>query len=149
MTLDLPNGKSPSDRLVTGGQPSEAQLRQAKAAGIDTVVNLRMPGEYGDFDEAALARQLGLAYVAIPVGGMADINRANAEKLDRALAAGGSVLVHCASGNRVGALLACRACLIQGESPERAMAIGAAAGLDERGPLCGTVRTLLQQQAGA
>jgi protein tyrosine phosphatase (PTP) superfamily phosphohydrolase (DUF442 family) len=39
------------------------------------------------------------------------------------------VLVHCASGNRVGAMLALRARWIEGKSAEEALAIGKAAGM--------------------
>ena len=39
------------------------------------------------------------------------------------------VIIHCASGNRVGALLALRANLIQGKSASEALAFGKAAGL--------------------
>jgi protein tyrosine phosphatase (PTP) superfamily phosphohydrolase (DUF442 family) len=54
---------------------------------------------------------------------------ATAEKLDAILAeADGPVLVHCGSGNRVGALLALRAS-INGASDEEALELGRQAGL--------------------
>ena len=41
MSVDeIYNARRIDDRLLTGGQPSEEQLREAAAAGIDTVVNL-------------------------------------------------------------------------------------------------------------
>jgi rhodanese-related sulfurtransferase len=41
----------------------------------------------------------------------------------------GKVLLHCASGNRVGAMLALRARWLQGKSADEAMAIGKASGM--------------------
>ncbi len=50
--------------------------------------------------------------------------------LDAALSAAGTpVLVHCGSGNRVGALFALRAAWLQGVAPAEAVALGKAAGM--------------------
>ena len=43
--------------------------------------------------------------------------------------AGTPVLVHCGSGNRVGALFALRAAWLQGVAPAQAVALGRAAGM--------------------
>ncbi len=53
----------------------------------------------------------------------------------------GPVLLHCASGNRVGALLALRA-RMHGASPEEALELGNEAGLSS---LRSTVETLLNE----
>src|SRR5699024_12708494 len=55
----------------------------------------------------------------------------NARKLDTLLDehAAMPTLVHCASGNRVGALMALRAAWVQGKSKEEALAIGRRWGL--------------------
>jgi uncharacterized protein (TIGR01244 family) len=55
--------------MFIAGQPTEKALREMKARGVTTVVNLRMPNEMErvSFDEAALVRELGMRYVHIPV----------------------------------------------------------------------------------
>src|SRR5437868_15483102 len=56
------------DDLFIGGQPTEKALRDLRARGVTTVVNLRMPEEMAQqvkFDEAALVRELGMKYVQI------------------------------------------------------------------------------------
>ena len=65
---------SVGDDMFIGGQPTEKALRELRARGVTTVVNLRMPAEMArvGFDEAALAHELGMRYVNIPVSGTAD-----------------------------------------------------------------------------
>jgi protein tyrosine phosphatase (PTP) superfamily phosphohydrolase (DUF442 family) len=78
-----------------------------------------------------------MSYVRIPVAGAADLTRINVELLDTALRVAepaGRVLLHCVSGNRVGALLALRENWLYGASPEDALALGRAAGLTSLEP---------------
>lgn len=128
---DLPNACLPQANLLTGGQPSRACLEAAQRAGYHTVVNLRPPGEHDEFDEAAAVHALGMEYVCIPVAGPQDLTADAVEALETALAKAGErpVLVHCKSGNRVGALFALRAGLKTGANVEDALAFGDAAGL--------------------
>jgi len=91
---------SVGDDLFIAGQPTEQALRDLKAKGVTTVVNLRMPQEMAQigFDEAALLKELGITYVHIPLGGTAE-NPYSPAALDRfattlALARG-KVLLHC------------------------------------------------------
>ena len=53
---------SVGDDMFIGGQPTEKALRELRAKGVTTVVNLRMPEEMArvGFDEAALAKELGM-----------------------------------------------------------------------------------------
>jgi uncharacterized protein (TIGR01244 family) len=140
-TPRLPEERSPAPNLLTGGQPTPAQLQAAKAAGYATVINLRAPGEPGSWDEADTVTTLGMRYVAIPVAGADGLTRANAQLLADAIAQSrGPVVVHCASGNRVGALLAIKAALLDGVDPEAAFALGKAAGMTS---LESSVRQLL------
>ena len=131
MLINLPNAKQPSPGLLTGGQPTEADLQAAAAAGYKTVINLRPGSEMAGIDESGQVESLGMHFISIPIGGAADLTEENARRLDRAIATSESmpVIIHCASGNRVGALLALRANLIQGKSASEALAFGKAAGL--------------------
>ena len=134
--------RNPAEDLYTGGQPTAGQLQQAATAGITTVIDLRQPSEDRGFDETATAGSLGLHYVRIPVAGAAGLTPANVQALQTALSqANGPVLLHCASGNRVGALLALMKAQ-QGASTEQALQFGRDAGMTS---LEAQTRTLLEQ----
>ena len=129
--IDIPNARTPTEGILVGGQPSVEQFQEAAFAGYRTVVNLRALGEQGSWDEAAKAAELGVRYVAIPIAGADDLTAENARKLaeivddPEALPA----MVHCASGNRVGALFALKALHVDGKSAESALTFGRRAGL--------------------
>lgn len=104
----VPNASLPLPGLATSGQPGAAALESFKAAGGEVVLDIRDPMEPRPFDEARLARELGLEYVNVSVrqGALDD------ETMERVLAAvrdsadrGRPLLVHCASANRVGGAL--------------------------------------------
>lgn len=124
--------RRPLPGIFTAGQPSPAQLASLAAEGVRTVINLRAPGEQVEFDEASEAERLGLRYVSIPVAGPQDVTAETAARFSRefedATRAGG-VLVHCASANRAGAMLALDQALAQNKPVEDALAVGRAAGL--------------------
>ena len=91
---------SVGDDMFVAGQPTEKALRELRAKGVTTVVNLRMPEEMArvGFDEAALAKELGIRYVHIPMRGTPE-NPYGPKQLDafaEAMAsADGKVLLHC------------------------------------------------------
>lgn len=91
---------SVGDDMFIAGQPTEEALRDLKAKGVTTVVNLRMPEEMAQigFDEAALLRELGIAYVHIPMRGSVE-HPYGPKQLDEFAAAmdsaHGKVLLHC------------------------------------------------------
>lgn len=138
----LPNQMTAAAGYVSGGQPDPAQLEAAAGAGVRRVINLRPPSEDAGYDESAKATALGLDYEVLAVAGAQDLSRENALKFDALLAAGGDkpTLIHCASGNRVGALMALRAAWVQGKSTEQALEIGRHWGLTK---MEGTVRQIL------
>lgn len=111
-------------------QPSAAGLRHAAAQGVRTVVNLR-DDDQGDvpFDEAALVKELGLAYRHVPING-ARFTKADVAAFGKLLQdAQGPVLIHCRSSNRVGGLWASHL-VGQGRiTPAEAVEHGRAAGL--------------------
>lgn len=91
---------SVGDDMFVGGQPTEKALRDLRARGVTTIVNLRMPQEMArvGFDEAALAKELGIRYVHIPMNGTPE-NPFGPKALDTFAAAmasaDGKVLLHC------------------------------------------------------
>jgi len=88
------------DDMFIAGQPTEKALRELRAKGVTTIVNLRMPEEMAGvgFDEAALAKELGMRYVHIPMRGTPE-NPYGPKELDAFAAAmssaDGKVLLHC------------------------------------------------------
>jgi uncharacterized protein (TIGR01244 family) len=91
---------SVGDDMFIAGQPTERALRELRAKGVTTLVNLRMPEEMAQvgFDEAALVKELGMKYVYIPMRGTAE-NPYGPKQLDTFTAAmasaDGKVLLHC------------------------------------------------------
>ena len=126
----ITNLQQPRPGLHTGGQPQATAWESMAAQGVRTVINLRPDAELGARDEAAEVRAAGMVYRQIPVAGVADITVDNASRLWTLLAATpGSIVVHCSSGNRVGALLAIGAATRGGMDTEAAIAFGKSAGL--------------------
>lgn len=134
----------PSSRLVTAAQPNANDLSALAKAGVTVVIDLRGDKEDRGFDETATNQQLGLQYIKMPINGADDITFAKAAELDQLLQQHRehTVLLHCASSNRVGALLALRAAQ-QGVTRDQALAIGRASGMKS---LESKVQTLLEQK---
>jgi uncharacterized protein (TIGR01244 family) len=88
------------DDMFIGGQPTERALRDLRAQGVTTVINLRSPPEMTrvPFDEAALVKELGMEYVYLPMRGTPDLPYSPAAVKSFAAAmsnAKGKVLLHC------------------------------------------------------
>jgi uncharacterized protein (TIGR01244 family) len=131
----LRNGKMPFDGVLVGGQPTPDQFQTLAELGFGTVVNLRSPQEQGNTDPAQIA-SLGMEYVSLPITGADTLNEQNARKLAEVLNQSETpVVVHCASGNRVGGLLALKAFYVDGSTPEEALELGRAAGMTRTEPL--------------
>jgi protein tyrosine phosphatase (PTP) superfamily phosphohydrolase (DUF442 family) len=92
--------------VITGGQPSAAQLRALQDAGGGVVLDLRDPMEPRPIDESAMVRELGMEYVNVPVRA-GSLDDATLERILEVLRGAGdrTVFVHCGSGNRVGGAL--------------------------------------------
>ncbi len=122
---------APRPNLYSAGQPSESDWRRIAARGVTTVVNLRPVDEMQGRDEASEVRAAGMRYIEIPVADGAAITPDNARKLGEAIssAAGAPVLVHCASANRAGGLLALMAATQEGMADDAALEFGRQAGM--------------------
>ena len=92
---------SVGDDMFISGQPTERALRDLRAQGVTTVVNLRTPEEMSKrvpFDEAALVKELGMEYVYLPMRGTPEFPYSPAAVKSFAGAmsgAKGKVLLHC------------------------------------------------------
>ncbi len=119
----------PVDGLTSSGQPDADEFALFAEAGYVAVVDLRGESEDRGLDEPAVLDEIGLQYVSLPLSSPDAINFENAAKLDEILAEyEGPVLLHCGSGNRVGALLSLRETL-NGASDDEAFEYGRSAGM--------------------
>jgi protein tyrosine/serine phosphatase len=127
---DLPTFGTVDERLLRGGQPTDAGFRKLADLGVKTVVNLRLEEPY----EALTVAGLGLRYLYLPVP---DTDRPTDDQVRRFLELqrdpdAGKLYVHCAWGvNRTGTMVALWR-IQNGWSPERALAEAQTYGFDER-----------------
>lgn len=113
-------------------QPDAAAISASKAAGATAVIDFRKGSEDRGFDERATAEQLGLAYVNIPFQGDAELtDEVFAESRKAFASVDGPALVHCRSGNRVGATWLPYRVLDGGLTWEAALAEAKAVGLKD------------------
>lgn len=114
----LRGAKHPEAGLLFGGQPTEEQLEAMAADGLSFVLDLRAEGENRGFDEPAALQSLDVPYLNLPVDGERMEQPETFERFIEAMQKlDGPALVHCASGNRVGALY--YAYLVAGKGEDR------------------------------
>ncbi len=124
---------TPVKGITPAGQPDAAMLKVFADNGYAAVIDLRTAGEDRGLDEPVVVEELGMIYVAMPIGRQG-ITFENAQALDELLAEFDEpVLLHCGSSNRVGALLALRASL-KGADDDEALQLGRKAGLSSLEP---------------
>jgi uncharacterized protein (TIGR01244 family) len=113
--MNVMNWKEVEPRVFSAGQPGPGDWSVIAANGVRTVINLRPQSEQPGVDAEALVRAHGLDYYSLPVASAADLSSecvaTFASLLERLRPEG--VVVHCGSGNRVGALFA----LARGREP--------------------------------
>lgn len=100
---DLLNARTPTEGVLFGGQPSAEQLAALAEEGY-RILDLRTAEEDRGYDEPAEAERLGIEYLNLPVNGEALGLDQTYEDFFEAFEGDRPVVVHCASGNRVGAL---------------------------------------------
>jgi protein tyrosine phosphatase (PTP) superfamily phosphohydrolase (DUF442 family) len=124
------NASCPLPGVAIGGQPSRDHLGALRKAGFRTVLDLRLPDEARGFDEPHEVKAAGLAYRALPIGhySLPDTTF-DAFRALMGNRASQPVLVHCASGNRVGPVLIAWLVLDCGWDWDRALAEAKRGGL--------------------
>ncbi|MCG8381128.1 MAG: tyrosine-protein phosphatase [Gammaproteobacteria bacterium] len=130
------NLRQQSATHFSGGQPSQAQLKTLSEAGVKHIVNLRMPEEL-KWNERQWVQSLGMQYHTLPIAGVDSITAANATALADLLAKMGDepVLIHCASSNRLGALIAMDEAINKDQSLEQAIITGKRWGMTRLEPI--------------
>lgn len=123
-------------RLMVGGQPMQEHFGQLKMEGFEVIINMRPDAELQGFPEKEVVESLGMIYEHLPIVGPGDITFEHAQRLDELLQdyQDRNVLVHCASGNRVGALFALKAYYIDGQDVQTSMQVGEQHGLTKLRP---------------
>ena len=129
--LGVKNISQPAINRYGAGQPEPELFSAFAEAGVKHVINLRSPAETPNINEAAIVTKAGMAYYNVPISEISDLTRNNVALIDKLLHQIGdeSVLLHCASSNRVGAVMALRAAWLEGASADEAIAIGKTWGL--------------------
>lgn len=127
---DINNLRQVDNHLYISGQPSQEQLEILAKAGVRYIINLRPVAELA-WDEKAFVEAQGMNYIHIPVDGASGVSEQNANLFIQAInkVNDEATLIHCGSGNRVGALIAIDAAVNQQEGLEKAIAKGKQWGL--------------------
>lgn len=108
--------------ILTGGQPTPADLKAAKEMGVASVLSFRKEGEAVGFDEAAEVRRLGMTFISLPWHGEAELSDAVFDEGRSILGkAQRPILVHCATANRVAAIWLAYRTLDEGTSFDQAL----------------------------
>jgi len=91
--------------IYLASQPQPKGFKRAKKAGVKTVINLRHEEEVKAFNERELVSSQGLIYISLPWNGVDQLNDTVFERTRELLnSAQRPILLHCSSGNRVGAV---------------------------------------------
>ncbi len=111
--------------FASGGVTSPEAFAAIKKLGFRTVINLRVASEQGaDIDgEMKTVEQAGLRYVGLPFS----VNQPDVTAIDRFLdlardANAQPIYIHCFSGQRANAFWMIKRVLVDGWTPERALA---------------------------
>ncbi len=127
--ISAKNAKQYTEHFIVAGQPTEADLTILAHKGIKTVINLRGKGEFSQFAEKDKVEALGMNYISIPIDGASGVNKENLLLFSAAIENRSNTFVHCASGNRVGAMFALDAYYNDHANIEEAVVIGKKSGL--------------------
>ncbi|MGB0894857.1 MAG: fused DSP-PTPase phosphatase/NAD kinase-like protein [Parashewanella sp.] len=130
--LSVLNLTKVTEKLFSSGQPTSGELEALHHYGIECVINL-IPetSEQWKKEEAVKLKRLGVVLHKLPIVGKEGVTFENALALRKLLddAKDQPTLLHCATGNRNGALKALIEFLENGQDSERAIIEGKRWGL--------------------
>jgi len=135
------------ERFYISNQPDSDALEQSLDSGVSVVISLRGESET-DWNERGAAESLGLEFHQVPVnGGAPQLAAEPFQQISAIVKADpdAQILLHCASGNRAAAWLAVYLVNHEGLSPDAAIEVARANGLNKKG-LETKVRALLDTQ---
>ncbi|MBP6003767.1 MAG: tyrosine-protein phosphatase [Pyrinomonadaceae bacterium] len=105
---DLPNLYKVNAGIYRGGQPAEAGIKQLKAAGIRTIIDLRDDDDRAK-KEGAWAKSAGLKFINIPLSNLLGPKDAKIDRIleQMTLSENQPVFIHCKRGSdRTGTAIA-------------------------------------------
>jgi len=118
--------------VACGGATTPEAVPEIKKMGFASIINLRLPTEAGaNVDgEAAAAKTAGIKFYSIPFSGQSP-DPAVADKFLATITAPGNepAYIHCAAGNRAGAMWMIKRLAVDHWDTERAYTEAAALGL--------------------
>lgn len=122
------------DNIYVGSKVlSKDQVELVKRLGVESAVDLKARGET-EFEDQKEFEALGINYVHLPVTDLEKVDFELVKKLGECIQdRSKKVLVYCASGNRVGALLALHSYFVCGHPVERSFEFGVKVGLSREG----------------
>lgn len=118
--------------ILNASQPDEKKLRELAAQGVKTIVNIRGVAEMDElkkngFDEEAVAKELGMTYVNVPLTSWKTFTPEALDQIAKAFdQAEGKILYHCQSANRTTQALVPYLVKYQGMSVDEATKVGEA-----------------------
>lgn len=126
----VPYGTCPLPGIGAAGQPGSNDWKDLAGAGVRTVVDIRAPNESRGHDEPDAVRAAGMTYVSIPVT-QSTLGDEQFDALRNLLRdpSRRPIVVHCATSNRVGALLLPYFVLDEKQPLEKAIELAIDAGL--------------------
>ena len=118
--------------VACGGATTPEAVPEIKKMGFKSIINLRLPNENGaNIDaEAAAAKTAGINFFSIPFSGQQPDPAVADKVLDTITAPGNEpAYIHCAAGNRAGAMWMIKRLSVDHWDSERAYTEAAALGL--------------------
>jgi protein tyrosine phosphatase (PTP) superfamily phosphohydrolase (DUF442 family) len=129
--IGLRNVKSLEPGLILGGQPTVEQLEALEDAGVHSFISLRPEAEDGAGWEENYTEGTGTAFSRLPISGVGSLTKENVETFARLLNERNdeTTVLYCASGNRVGAMLALKSFWVDGIDAETSFNLGVKSGM--------------------
>lgn len=119
-----------SSHWSAGHFDSAEQIQAVAEQGIEVVISL-LPSAEAKVDEARLVTNAGMLFMHIPIANSSELTISKVQAVADALesAQGKKVLIHCASGNRVGAVMALKSAWVDNMPHSESFAVGKSYGL--------------------
>jgi protein tyrosine phosphatase (PTP) superfamily phosphohydrolase (DUF442 family) len=129
--IGLRNVNSLEPGLILGGQPTVEQLAALEDAGVHNFISLRPEAEDGAGWEESYTDGKNITFARLPISGAGSLTKENVETFARLLSErnGETTVLYCASGNRVGAMLALKSFWVDGIDAETSFNLGVKSGM--------------------
>lgn len=101
---NLPTLQVVNDTTLVSGELNAQAINELKAEGVVHIINFQASEELS-FDEAKACQAAGIGYTHVPIADVDALTQLNIMAFDKTLREqhGKKILMHCKTGNRVGA----------------------------------------------